>query len=138
MNTEQIFGPNCPLAPPICKMLKHRAFQASPHEICGFVLDDGEIIEVANVAENSMRDFQMDRMDVARRLTLDQFSRIFAVWHSHPKGSTVPSRKDIEAINIGTIQHDWVYAIVTEKTIAIWNPKSFMPQDDSFWNEFCA
>jgi len=120
----------------ILKWLQHRALQAAPYEACGFILNDGQIIEVANVAQNPMAYFEMDGQDVAKRVTLEQISRISAVWHTHPNGSTVPSHTDIEAMKCGAVQSHWLYFIATPSAVTQWEPKDYAPQDNSFWNAF--
>lgn len=122
----------------IIAWLRRRAIQAAPYEACGFILNDGEIVEVANGAENPLEEWQMTAEDLSKRLTAEQFSQIIAVWHTHPRGSKAPSPKDIQAMIVGAIKQDWMYLIATQDGVTQWNPKNYAPQGDSFWNEFIA
>ncbi len=51
-------------------------------ERVGFVLDDGTIVEVANIAENPKEGFDVSVEDMA-----EHFDREIARWHTHPGGS---------------------------------------------------
>jgi len=122
----------------IVKWLQRRAIQAAPFEACGFILNDGEIIEIPNGAEDPSRHFLMTSDGLAKTLKPGQISRIIGIWHTHPKGSNEPSYTDIHAMSIGAVQPDWLYLIATGSAVTWWNPKDYVPQDNSFWNEFVA
>ena len=48
-------------------------------ERCGFVLDDGSIVEIANVSETPAASFKMDPVQV-----LEHLDRVKETWHTHP------------------------------------------------------
>lgn len=116
--------------------MRDKAFQALPNEACGFILSDGRIIEVGNFAEDPTSSFRMAIPDLAKKLTPEEFSQIIGIWHTHPKGSIVPSSTDIEAMRCGVINQDWLYLIATVDKVTVWHPKSYAVQDNSFWNKF--
>ncbi|MCV7100167.1 hypothetical protein [Mycobacterium palustre] len=63
--------------------LRFRAAQASPFEVCGFIMRDGSITEIRNVAENPYDTFTMDLRQISRHVDVE---RIAAIWHTHPGG----------------------------------------------------
>lgn len=117
------------------KWLCRRAIQAAPLEACGFIMEDGDIIEIRNVATNPAKGFRMDKSQLFEKLS-DRIDFIQGIWHTHPSGSLRPSHTDLNAIKIGAIQPNWDYWIVTSEDIAYYPAKSFAPQQDSFWLDF--
>lgn len=47
-------------------------------EKCGFILEDGTVVECRNIAESPEREFQIDQAEI------DQYDNIAVFWHSHP------------------------------------------------------
>lgn len=122
------------LNPDTRKWLERRAIQGAPFEVCGFIMQDGSIIEIPNSAHDPHRMFLMARehlVDVNPEL-------VQAIWHTHPVGPLTPSKSDVDAMRCGAIQPHWNYYIVTPDGISEWNPKDYAPQDDSFWEAFCV
>ena len=104
--------------------LRRRAAQAVPFEVCGFIMRDGSIIEIRNVAENPYDTFTMDLRQIRRRVNL---KRIAAIWHTHPGGDIRPSKADLKAIRLC----EWGYLIATADEVALYEA-----QQSSFWNAF--
>lgn len=118
------------------KWLCNKAFHSAPLEACGFILDDETIIECTNVSKNPTVAFEMSGQDIINKLAGHDLSRITAIWHTHPSGTTYPSKTDVHAMNIGAIHENWDYYIVTKSQVTQWNPKDYAPKQDSFWEEF--
>lgn len=116
--------------------LQRRALQSAPHEACGFILDDGEIIEIANIHAQPYRGFSMSGYDITNKLDTHDLSRIVAIWHTHPKGTIKPSKTDMEAIRRGAILDSWAYFIATKDEVTQWNTADYAPKDESFWESF--
>lgn len=112
-----------------------RAKQAAPYEICGFILENGEILEIRNISLAPMRAFKMDRQQLIERLS-HRSEFITGIWHSHPRGTTVPSETDLEGIKCGAIQPNWNYYIVTSNDVYKYDTGLYAPQPDSFWKVF--
>lgn len=118
------------------KWLRNKALEASPLEACGFILDDGNIIECINISRTPHCGFEMSALDIMKKLEGYDLSSIMGIWHTHPKGTTFPSKTDIHAMNIGAIHENWDYFIVTKDEVTQWNPKDYAPKKDTFWKEF--
>jgi proteasome lid subunit RPN8/RPN11 len=93
--------------------LRRRAAQAAPFEVCGFIMYDGSIIEIRNVAENPYDNFTMDLRQIGRKVDI---KKIAAMWHTHPGGDIRPSNADLKAIRLC----GWDYLIVTADEIALY------------------
>lgn len=97
------------------KWLTRRAFQAAPHEACGFIMADGSIKEIRNVAVYPEKTFEMDRRQLAEINPND----VVALWHSHPGGSIYPSAIDQRNMaGLGEAYGNWAYLIVTKDQVA--------------------
>lgn len=119
------------------RWLQNRAIQASPHEVCGLIMENGDIIEIRNVAVNTMRQFRMDREQLVEKL-IGREDFIYAIWHTHPGGNPNPSQRDLEAIYCGAIQRNWLYLIVTSSGVHPYYPNNYVSQDLSFWEKFAG
>lgn len=104
--------------------LRRRAADAHPLETCGFIMHNGEIIEIANVARNPYDTFRMSLRQIRREVNV---SKIAAIWHTHPGGDIRPGTADLEAIRLC----EWGYLIVTTDAVALYEGK-----ENSFWNAF--
>lgn len=60
-------------------------------ERCGIVLKSGEVIEVANLAEDKTDSYIMDPTAIAPLLAADE---VAGTWHTHPGGSPNLSGED--------------------------------------------
>jgi proteasome lid subunit RPN8/RPN11 len=100
--------------------LRRRAAEAAPLEACGFVMRDGSIIEIRNVAENPHGTFSMDLRQIRRTVDV---RKIAAMWHTHPGGDIRPSKADLQAIRLC----EWGYLIVTADKVALYEA-----QENSF------
>jgi proteasome lid subunit RPN8/RPN11 len=96
-----------------CDWLRLIAAQASPFEVCGFIMRDGSIIEIRNVAENPYDTFTMDLRQIERNVDVE---KIAAIWHTHPGGDIRPSKADLTAIRLC----EWDYVIVTADEVALY------------------
>lgn len=115
--------------------LVRRARQAAPYEVCGFVLENGEVLEIRNISLSPMRAFKMDRQQLIDKLVgREEF--ITGIWHTHPRGTTVPSHTDLDGIKCGAIQPNWRYYIVTSAGVHQYETGLYSPQSDSFWKTF--
>ena len=101
--------------------LRLRAAEASPFEVCGFIMRDGSIIEIRNVAENPYDTFTMDLRQIGRKVDVEN---IAAIWHTHPGGDIRPSKADLNAIKLCK----WDYVIVTTDEIALYEA-----QESGIW-----
>ena len=111
--------------------------QAAPYEACGFIMCDGSIVEIRNVAVNPQRGFHMDYHDMVEKLSgREEF--IAGIWHTHPRGTTTPSHTDLNAIKMGAVQSNWDYWIVTADGVHLYEALRFAPQDCAFWSGFVA
>ena len=94
--------------------------------------DDGEIIEVANIHADPLKGFVMSGPDILNSIGREELIRIVGIWHTHPKGTTKPSKTDIDAIKCGAIHKNWFYFIATKDEVTQWNPYDYVEKDDSF------
>jgi proteasome lid subunit RPN8/RPN11 len=98
------------------KFLCRRAFQVAPFEACGFIMNDGEIVELPNVAADPRCCFEMSAIHLTNKLS-GREQNIIAIWHTHPRGTLEPSTLDLKAIEIGAIWKDWRYLIATKNEV---------------------
>jgi proteasome lid subunit RPN8/RPN11 len=95
--------------------LVRRAIQGAPHELCGFIMVDGSVVEIPNAASDPHRDFSMARHHLVERVPNPQ--EVYAIWHTHPNGNPQPSLNDMRAVKCGAIQPHWIYLIVTSSGV---------------------
>lgn len=96
----------------------HHAQQDAPNETCGLLLGQGcmvtEILPVANVSRTPMIHYEIEPKTIAQHL-----DQIIGFYHSHPKGTAIPSQTDIRSAWPNT-----VYCIVglthTQPQIGAW------------------
>lgn len=115
--------------------LQRRAKQAAPYEACGFVMDDGELIEIRNVAPHPSTQFMMDRAQMVEKLSGREES-IAGIWHTHPGGTHHPSGTDLKAMSLGAILPHWDYWIVTAEACSYYDTSLYAPREDAFWSQF--
>ena len=58
-------------------------------ERCGFILKDGEIVELENCNPDPMQGFEIDSQDI-----LAYLPHLSGVWHTHPGSTSVLSGED--------------------------------------------
>lgn len=81
-------------------------------EICGFILEDGTIVQIKNVFENPRYGFEMDKDEMMA--VIHGQTPIAATYHSHPSGLSTPSAGDSERMTYLYQQGcPWRYLIVT-------------------------
>lgn len=117
--------------------LVRRATQSAPLEACGFIMDDGEIIEIRNVSLAPMRHFKMDTGQMGEKLR-GRVDSIHGIWHTHPSGNPHPSETDLDGIKLGAIQRNWSYYIVTATGCHLYVTNDYAPQEHSYWSRFSA
>jgi proteasome lid subunit RPN8/RPN11 len=83
--------------------LVDKAMAASPEEICGFIVHNGEtdqwdLLPVTNVANDKTKFFEMDQEELRSAYTNHM---IVADYHSHPNGPYFPSLADRRYANLG-------------------------------------
>ncbi len=115
--------------------LVRRAIQGSPYELCGFILQDNEIVEVRNVSNTPLKSFEMSAADLSEKLR-GKVDDITGIWHSHPRGQTHPSYTDLRAIACGAIQPHWTYYIVTFTGVYEYDTAQYAPVETKFWGQF--
>lgn len=70
-------------------------------ERCGFVLDNGEIVEVPNVASEPENAFAIDASDIVK-----WEGQAVATWHTHPRESSNLSNEDYRGfLNYPNLRH---------------------------------
>ena len=57
-------------------------------EKCGFILEDGTVVECENTSPNPERGFQIDQAEI------DKYNNISVFWHSHPSDDLNLSLED--------------------------------------------
>lgn len=77
------------LAPEVKLKISTLALGNPTEETCGFVLADGGVVAVDNVAGDRRRGFEIRPRDFAR------YEGATAIWHSHPDGSSQFSPMDV-------------------------------------------
>ncbi len=68
------------------------------YEICGLITDNGDVIEIANVAKHKANNYVFDTLSYYSELReLKRLNiKVVATWHSHPHCNSEPSTLDIE------------------------------------------
>ena len=64
-------------------------FYEGDEERCGFILDDGQVLELKNIHPEPQKGFEIDAEEILRYI-----SRIAAIWHTHPGSTSVLSGED--------------------------------------------
>lgn len=108
------------------RILTH-AQQAPDNEVCGLIGTDGEqtptLYPINNVASDTQTLFQMDpkeQIDAMRKMR-EQGERLFAIYHSHPHASGLPSSKDLAQASYP----DALYLIISLNTIGVLEMRGF-------------
>ena len=107
------------------------AAKAYPLEACGLLLGQGAVITqavpVRNVHADSARHFELDpaALIAAHRAAREGGLQVLGYYHSHPTGSTSPSRTDQAAAS----GDGRIWAIVAGAAIGWWRdaPDGFEP-----------
>jgi proteasome lid subunit RPN8/RPN11 len=115
------------------KWLMRRAIQSAPQEACGFILNDGMVIEVRNIFHDPNRGFLMD----PEKLKDVNPQDVSVLWHTHPKGSRHPSKGDVDAMRqIGNSFPHMRYIIVTKDDLIEFPLQCYAPWDLGAWEAF--
>lgn len=119
--------------PLVNKMLVH-AQQNPEVEICGLIGNNEnnnrkDYYAIDNVAQNPASGFLMDAAQQihAMKTMRDQQQTLYAIVHSHPTTSAIPSQRDIEENNY----RDVYYIIIALNTKGAPEMRGYMPQADS-------
>lgn len=91
-----------------------RVIARESREHCGFLFDDWAIVVIKNIADKDA-DFEMDP-DQMLKVLREDWEKVIAVWHTHPRGREMPSSKDVEWAPV-----QWRYFIVTPEVVVEWN-----------------
>ena len=83
------------------------ANRRAPREACGFILEDGAVIEVRNIASENHH-FHMNPDD-----QMQWWYNAIAIWHSHPGGDVQPSQIDLDMQRIAYDQRTMVIVNLT-------------------------
>src|SRR5262245_21530843 len=88
------------LAPGILEQLIQHARNAYPHEACGLLVGRNaaeRFIPISNISAHA-REYEMDpgQLIATLRALRDTGEELLAIFHSHPHGPAVPSKRDIE------------------------------------------
>lgn len=119
------------------KVLQEIAFQHHPYEACGFVMNDGLILEIDNICPEPKRGFNMCPIDATNKLGAEGYSDIVGVWHTHPGGNVHPSKTDQDAMWNGSVQRHWTYIIVTKDEVAEYDSQLMVPPvGNHYWTRF--
>jgi proteasome lid subunit RPN8/RPN11 len=78
-------------------------------ERCGFVLDDGSIVECPNVDPNPEKSFEISPDSIGQ-----YEGRVSATWHTHPRTGPNLSVEDYRAFQS---YPDWFHYIVSESEV---------------------
>lgn len=83
---------SCDLPSEVQKKLTEMAVFSS-EEVCGFITEDFQIVEIDNVSSDPMHGFVMNQHQMMEALGVH---KILATFHSHPGGRPWPSATDSE------------------------------------------
>ena len=77
-------------------------------EICGFIIGDSNpsiVFPVENQAENPHTEFYMDPSGILAAHTLAENLglKVKAIYHTHPRGSPDPSKRDLDGMKLWPI-----------------------------------
>lgn len=86
-------------------------------EVCGLVLKDGQVFQIANVHEEPRANFQFSLDDLERFCVSHTYNDVEGIFHTHPSNNPLPSEKDVAGWPAG---HELRYWIVTEEHVAEW------------------
>ena len=83
-------------------------------EICGFVMFDGEFIQIKNISENKSFHYVMEPVEQVQALMKGPADLI---WHTHPNNLAIPS-----SIDLGGAQKNTKYLIYSgvEDAFRLW------------------
>lgn len=96
--------PQLHLSPRLQAVIQDAAAAAYPNECCGLLVGEGDdvvtvtdVVPAANTADDPRRAFAIDPQDQFNllRATRDTPRRVIGHYHSHPDGSSAPSRHDL-------------------------------------------
>lgn len=119
---------------PLVNKMLALAQQNPDIEICGLIGNNEnnnrkDYYAIDNVAENPACRFLMDahQQIKAMKTMRDQQQTLYAIVHSHPTTSAIPSQRDIEENNY----RDVYYIIISLNTKGVPEMRGYMPQADS-------
>lgn len=119
---------------PLVNKMLALAQQNPDIEICGLIGNNEnnnrkDYYAIDNVAENPACGFLMDahQQIKAMKTMRDQQQTLYAIVHSHPTTSAIPSQRDIEENNY----RDVYYIIISLNTKGVPEMRGYMPQADS-------
>lgn len=87
-----------------------------PNERCGFILTDGSIVEIENVAPEPQHSFLAKGEDVLRYI-----DEVAATWHTHPGGTSNLSVGDADTFKFWP---DCLHHIVGEDGVSTYEVRN--------------
>lgn len=78
-----------------------------PHEVCGFVLMDWELMQVRNVSRNPERAFSLEHETLLDMLMYHR-DTLRGIWHTHPSGRGHPSAEDKITMTLYPDLRHWI------------------------------
>lgn len=72
-------------------------FNSAPEEVCGIAFELGPIVVIKNKSSTPETEFQFAPLSLLEKASLENhdWSKPWLIWHTHPSGSTTPSREDL-------------------------------------------
>lgn len=90
----------------------------APNEVCGFVLDDWDWVQIPNCHPEPQRHFQMEEQEMLAVLT-HSLHKVRGIYHSHPRGNVRPSDNDAVMMQ-NYMEHGFRFWIVTYNNMYEW------------------
>lgn len=118
---------------PIVNRLLYHAQQSPDNEVCGLIgSKDGlpaHCYPIANIATAPQRLFAMDpaQQIAAMRSMREQGEELFAIYHSHPAGPSIPSATDLAQANYP----ETLYLIISLQTRGVLEMQGFLLNGDT-------
>ena len=93
------------MTPALARNLVQEAVTAAPEECCGLLIGKGTTVfqskPLTNVAEDPVSGFLAEPKELLHALfrAEEEQLELLAIYHSHPRGDTLPSERDIREAN---------------------------------------
>ncbi len=88
--------------------------EGAAEERCGFVLEDGTLVEISNVHSEPTKGFRMDPFELLQHLD----DPLVGTWHTHPDGDPNLSQEDYAGfLNWPHLKHYIVGTLDGEPTV---------------------
>ena len=93
------------MTPALARKIIQEAVTAAPEECCGLLIGKGTAVfqskPLTNVAEDPRSGFLAEPKELLHALfrAEEEQQELLAIYHSHPRGDTLPSKRDIREAN---------------------------------------